>query len=128
MSIYTNLTVGQVVGIMRTGSWDVHAEGKYRVTKVNKMRVTLVDVMGHNERVFSVKTGEELGLSYPSRRFIVSEDRIDTHNAMMMAAKARDAAARNIENAVKDLSKGYMTKERLATIRAALDAAELLCV
>lgn len=55
-----SLTVGQEVALARSGSWDLHYQGVYTVTKANKIKVVLTRKGDGYERTFSVKRNCEL--------------------------------------------------------------------
>lgn len=116
-------TVGQMVGILRTGSWNTNAEGMFTVTKVNKVRVELTNTGGYT-RTFSVKTGHEIG-SFPSdRTYIVTEDRYDSHVAMVAANALRKQSINNIKNTAAKLTDRGISADEIAVLRALLDEAE----
>lgn len=103
-----NFTLGQNVGIARTGSWDTMLEGLYTVTKVNKVRVelTITHTTGNGAdrtRVFSVKTGRESGEYVSDRTYLMSE--VDYNASVESKRIVRDreaafAAVRNLTGAV----------------------------
>jgi hypothetical protein len=117
-------TVGQVVGVLRTGSWNTSIEGKYTVTKVNKVRVEIARI-GNEERVraFSIKTGKELS-EFKSGAWIVSEAQFDAHVAAEEMKQARESSIRNIQTAASQLGRYSVSKSDLAAIRALLDEAD----
>lgn len=115
--------VGQIVGILRTGSWSTVAEGKYIVTKVTKNKVTINRVTDGYARQFSLVTGRELGQHASTRTYLVNEDRYDQHKAMQQADAQRKEAIANLKGAVNNVG-NYMTAEDVAKIRAMLNEAE----
>ena len=116
-------TVGQVVGVFRTGSWKTSAEGKYTVTKVNKVRVEIARIGDGYARVFSIKTGKEL-TEFGSNAYITSEAQFDAHVAAEEMKQAREGSIRNIQTAANQLGRYSVSKADLAAIRALLDEAE----
>lgn len=117
-------TVGQVVGILRTGSWNCISEGKYIVTKVNKVRVELARVGDGYARVFSVRTGNESSEFASKNTYIVSEERLDAHNAQKEAERVREQSIIDIKNAASKLGRYCVSKDEIAILRALLDEAE----
>jgi hypothetical protein len=116
-------TIGQMVGILRTGSWNTSAEGKFTVTKVNKVRIELTNTGGYT-RTFSAKTGHQMG-DFPSdRTYIVTEDRYDLHVALKDAEAARKQSINRIKNFATKLTDRGITSDDLAALRALLDNAE----
>ena len=115
-------TVGQVVGVLRSGSWSTVAQGKYTVSKINLRYVELTRADGHT-RKFSVKTGHEFG-SYTDNTFIVSEDRFDQHVQVKQLEQHRQQAVVDIRSAIDGVSRYGMSTEDITKIRALLDNAE----
>lgn len=120
-------TVGQVVGIFRTGSWSTITEGKYTVAQVNKMKVALRNESGHI-REFSAKTGCELGEFASKNTYIVSEERYDTQIAQKQAEQAREKSVADIKNFAAKLGRSYVSKDELTILRALLDEAEKFAI
>lgn len=122
--------IGQVVGITRTGSWDVMLEGKYTVTKVNKVRVELTQVGGTHVRTFSTKTGLELGEFASKRTWIITETAYDSKVGMKQADLVRGEAFRKVSKLTEGLSQGrsYITVEALAELKAAVAALDVYAV
>lgn len=120
-------TVGQVVGILHTGSWSTTAQGKYTVTAVNKVRVELARVGDGYVRKFSVKTGKEFGIC-ADRSYIVSEDRYDQHVALKNAEQARKQSVYDIKNAAERLYAYGISADEITIMRALLDEAEKFVV
>jgi phage protein U len=121
MSTYT---LGQVVGILRTGSWNTVAEGKYTVTKVNKVRVEFTREGGTHARTFSVKTGRELSEFASSNTYVVSEDRYDLEIAGKKAQAKRERAVEDIKSFANKLGRYGVSPDELTIMRALLDEAE----
>jgi hypothetical protein len=120
----SSYTVGQVVGVLRTGSWNTSAEGKYTVTKVNKVRVELGRYVGDGYvRVFSIKTGKELS-EFKSGAWIVSEAQYDAEIAAKEMEHAREGSIAAIKTAASQLGRYSVSKADLAAIRAMLDEAD----
>ncbi len=117
-------TVGQVVGIFRTGSWSTVTEGKYTVVRVTKMKVTLARLGDGYNREFSAKTGHELGEFASKHTYIVSEVRYDQHVAMKEADAARARSVNDIKEFAAKLSDRGLTPDQLTMMRALLDEAE----
>lgn len=116
-------TIGQMVGILRTGSWNTVAQGKYTVTKVNKVRVELARVSDSYTRTFSVKTGKEFGIC-ADRSYIVTEDRYDQHVALQTAEATRKQSINDIKDFAAKLHHNGITTDEIAALRALLDNAE----
>ena len=116
-------TVGQVVGILRTGSWSTVAQGKYTVTAVNKVRVELARVGDGYVRKFSVKTGKEFGIC-ADKSYIVSEGRYDQHVALKDAEQARQRSVQDVKDFAAKLHHNGISRDEIAILRALLDEAE----
>jgi uncharacterized protein (DUF1015 family) len=115
--------VGQVVGILCSGSWSTNTQGKFTVTKVNKVRVELARISDGYVRVFSVKTGKELS-DFKSNTWIVSEAQYDAEVAAKEMTRAREGSIAAIKTAANQLGRYSVSKADLAAIRALLDEAE----
>jgi len=116
-------TVGQVVGIFRTGSWSTMSEGKYTVAQVTKMKVSLRREDGHI-REFSLKTDRELGEFASKNTYIVSESRYDQQVALKEAETARSRSVDDIKSFASKLHHRGISPDEIAIMRALLDNAE----
>jgi len=116
-------TVGQVVGILRHGSWGITTQGKYTVTKINTVRIELVRIGDGHIRTFSVKTGKELGIC-SHNAVIVSEDLYDKHVAIKSAEDARAKSIADIKAYADKLHHRAVGPDDIAIMRALLDEAE----
>jgi hypothetical protein len=123
MSTYT---VGQVVGIIRNGSWGTVAQGKYTVTKVNKVRVELTRVGDGHVRTFSVKTGKEFSIC--SGAWIVSEGRYDQEVAMQDAVAAREKSVADLKKFAAGLHHRGVGPDDITILRALVDEAEKFAI
>lgn len=125
-------TIGQVVGIARTGSWDVMLEGKHTVTKLNKVRVELTGVDSERVRTFSIKTGRELGEFTSDRTYIITSDAFDSKVAMKQAELMRGEAFRKVSKLTEGMGHGrsaaHITVEALAELKAAVAALDAYAV
>lgn len=117
-------TVGQVVGIFRSMGWGTNAEGKYTVTKVNKVRIELTRAVDGYVRTFSVKTGHEMGSLPSDRTYVVTEDRYDQQAALLAAEALRKRSINDIKNAAEKLTSRGISADEIATLRALLDKVE----
>ena len=96
-----DLTVGQEVGVVRSGSWDAITQGIYTVTKINKVRAVLARKSDGYVRNFSVKTDNELG-NYSSRCVWVESIKDYTARGEKQSAeRARNATWSNLKNAAQ---------------------------
>jgi hypothetical protein len=115
-------TLGQVVGIVRTGICTNVSQGKYTVTKLNKVSIELTRTSDQYVRKFSVKTGKEFGLC--SSAFIVSEQDYDSLLVIEQGRKVRLQATADIRTAVEGIGRNGITTDQVAKIRALLDQVE----
>ena len=112
-------TVGQEVAVIRYGNWGgILQQGRYRVTKSNKVRVHLQRISDGYERVFSAKTGVEQGSTRYRSSEIVSVER---YNAIE-ATRLRDATLRDAWNTVQEAAKN----KNIADIKTALSILEAM--
>jgi len=116
-------TIGQVVGIFRTGSWSTMTEGKYTVGRVTATKVELRREDGHI-REFSLKTDRELGEFASKNTYIVSESRYDQQVALKEADAARSRSIDDIKEFANKLHSRGISPDELAIMRALLDEAE----
>ena len=121
-------TIGQVVGIARTGSFDVLLEGKHTVTKVNKVRVELTGSNTGRVRTFSVKTGRESGEFASDRTYIITETAFDSHIAMKQADALRSETFRKVSSLTSSMGQGryasHISRAQLDELKAAVNALE----
>lgn len=121
-------TVGQVVGIIRTGSWNVLTEGKYTVTKANKVRIELTHVTSGRVRTFSTRSGNEFVPYGSSMSFIVPEAEYYYRVAALQVGLQRQNALTELKAAVDDIGQHSFSTAEIAKIRAALDAVEKFAI
>jgi DNA-binding protein H-NS len=119
----SSFTAGQVVGILRTGSWDTITEGKYTINRVTKMKIEMRNEQGHI-REFSAKTDRELGEFASKNTWIVTEARYDAQLAQKQAQRLREQAMVDIKKCAEGLSRYGIAPDQLTMMRALLDEAE----
>jgi len=120
--------VGQVVGVLRTGSWGTVTQGKYVVTKVNKVRVELQRIGDGHARQFSVKTGNELGNFNSVSPWIVSEGRYDEVVAGKTLEQSRQKTVGEIKAFAAGLHHRGVGRDDLTILRALIDEAEKFAI
>lgn len=123
-------TVGQEVVIGRMGSWDMHYNFGYRVTKVTPTGQVTVEFTMENQRVSTLKfnnRGYEMGTSGYSLRQIyadvagIREQVASKHRASKAAEALNDVALQ--EKCRSTYSRESMV-EMLEQLQAKLDAAK----
>lgn len=98
----SQMAVGDVVGIFRSGSWSLFTEGKYTVVKVDKVKVVVQRESDKYERTFSAKSGDEKGSSRYHSCWLVSEAEYDAEITSKKAAQDLRAAWQELEQAAHD--------------------------
>lgn len=71
---YDTLSIGDKVSVARFAGYGVMSSGVYTVSKTDKMKVVLMRDTDGYKRMFSLKTGRELGRTGLSHSFIESLD------------------------------------------------------
>lgn len=119
---YTTLKVGDIVAVACYGSWSISNQGRYRVTKVNKVKVVVERVSDNYRREFSVRKRSEMGVTASAYHsaFLETVEEQDTR----MAAQAKEEAKRHawdrVEQAVRDKNFAALQKS-MAVLESQLD-------
>ena len=120
-----NFTLGQNVGIARTGSWDTVLEGLYTVTKVNKVRVelTITHSTGTvSTRTFSIRTGLEKGEFVSTRTYLMSEVDYNGSVESKRVRRERECAFDAVRNLAAKVGRCSIAPVDLAALKAAVAA------
>jgi len=118
-----NFTLGQKVGIARTGSWTTMLEGMFTVTKVNKVRVELSRVNDGYVRTFSVKTGRESGQYTSDRTYLISEADYSATLASQEVQRVREQAFATVRNLIeRKVGRSGISRSDYITLREAVAA------
>ena len=119
---YTALKVGDIVAVVCYRSWDISNQGRYRVTKVNKVKVVVECVSDNHRREFSVRKRSELG-DTASAYYGTFLETVEEQDARM-AAQAKEAAKRHawnrVEQAARDKNFAALQKA-VANLESQLD-------
>ena len=118
---YTALKVGDIVAVACYGSWSILNQGRYRVTKVNKVKVVVERVSDNYRREFSVRKRSELGNAVNAyRTFLETVEEQDARMAAQAKEAAKQHAWKRVEQASRDKNFAALQKA-VANLESQLD-------